>query len=323
MPEEALPNTTANNDQERTSAADDLARTMSFEAKYGSGTDRALVFGGGGLYFIAWQIAYIGGLAKRGVNLGNAELIVGTSAGSVVAGIVGGGHLKRFAVQLNLLAKVPALISAMAPAGDLHPSQLHATQLFRAATDARPDTIREIGRAALAAQAAPAAKIQRSLATVMAAKKWPESLRITTVDCYTGERLIISGEHGVPLTRAAAASSSVPGLFAPQPINDRRCMDGGVSGSGLHCDVVAGTKRALVISLAANVTSNESMMTIAANSGEVELASLAGAGTEAIMRGPQSFKLEELMSADAVPKALAQGEAQAEADATELSVFWN
>ena len=34
--------------------------------------------------------------------------------------------------------------------------------------------------------------------------------------------------------RAAAASSTVPGLFAPQPIADRKCIDGGVSGSAAH-----------------------------------------------------------------------------------------
>ena len=38
-------------------------------------------------------------------------------------------------------------------------------------------------------------------------------------------------------------------LSQPQLIQDRRCMDGGVSGSGTHCDRLAGSTRALVISL--------------------------------------------------------------------------
>ena len=42
------------------------------------------------------------------------------------------------------------------------------------------------------------------------------------------------------LSRAVAASSAVPGIFAPQAIGDRRCMDGGVSGPGTHLDLLAG-----------------------------------------------------------------------------------
>ena len=41
------------------------------------------------------------------------------------------------------------------------------------------------------------------------------------VDTYSGERCVVTGRAGVPLDRAVAASSAVPGLFAPQPIVDR------------------------------------------------------------------------------------------------------
>ena len=52
------------------------------------------------------------------------------------------------------------------------------------------------------------------------------------------------------MAHAAAASSSVPGIFSPQPILDRRCMDGGVSGSGINSDVVAGAERVVILALA-------------------------------------------------------------------------
>ena len=42
------------------------------------------------------------------------------------------------------------------------------------------------------------------------------------------------------VARAAAASSSVPVIFSPQPLHDRRAMDGGVSGTGIHADLAAG-----------------------------------------------------------------------------------
>src|SRR4051794_34362424 len=46
--------------------------------------DRALVLSGGGSLGIAWQSGLTLGLAEQGVDLGDADLIVGTSAGSVV-----------------------------------------------------------------------------------------------------------------------------------------------------------------------------------------------------------------------------------------------
>src|SRR6266511_1931685 len=47
-------------------------------------TRRALVFGGGGITGIAWEWGILAGLAERGVKLTEADLVVGTSAGSVV-----------------------------------------------------------------------------------------------------------------------------------------------------------------------------------------------------------------------------------------------
>src|SRR5258708_25357181 len=45
---------------------------------------RALVLGGGGPVGIGWEAGLLAGLADAGVALGDADLVVGTSAGSVV-----------------------------------------------------------------------------------------------------------------------------------------------------------------------------------------------------------------------------------------------
>ena len=56
-----------------------------------SGTDgarghrlRALVLGGGGPVGRAWEIGLTHGFAGQGIDLGTADLIIGTSAGAVV-----------------------------------------------------------------------------------------------------------------------------------------------------------------------------------------------------------------------------------------------
>src|SRR4051812_30941632 len=45
---------------------------------------QALVLGGGGVTGIAWELGILKGLADAGVDLTHADVVVGTSAGSVV-----------------------------------------------------------------------------------------------------------------------------------------------------------------------------------------------------------------------------------------------
>lgn len=305
-------------------ASEALAKPISFDARYGAGKKRTLVLGGGGVFFVAWQVAYLNGLMKRGVLLDQSEITVGTSAGSVVASILSNGSLKRFGKQVDWIARVPALVGLLAPASNFHPSQERAIALFRDADNARPETIREIGHAALAAHAPTAAEMRRSTGFAIAARGWPSAaLNVCTVDCFTGERLVVTSAAGVGAIRAAAASSAVPGIFSPQPILDRYCMDGGVSGSGTHCDLVAGAERALVISLGAALKQEVATMTIQPGNLTSEVAKLHEAGTKAFARGPNKVDMTKLMDPKAVPEALALGEEQAATDATELASFWN
>lgn len=51
----------------------------------------ALVLGGGGITGIAWEIGILAGVARAGVDLTDAEVVVGTSAGSVVGAQVTNG----------------------------------------------------------------------------------------------------------------------------------------------------------------------------------------------------------------------------------------
>lgn len=300
-----------------------LARPISFEARHGAGHDRALVLGGGGLWFVAWQVAYLHGLTRRGVAVDEADLIVGTSAGSLVAAIVSAGRLHRVAGEVEFLARVPALLGVLSGESALKPSQQRALELFGGATDAEPDTIRHIGHAALAAQAPPPDRLRRSVAAVLAIRRWPAALHTTAVDAYTGERLVVTADSGISVARAAAASSSVPGLFSPQPLHDRRAMDGGVSGTGTHCDLAAGAGRALVVSLGAHAPATDSGMTNAPGSRDRELQALTESDTPSLLRGPTSFDLDALMDPKQVAAALAAGTAQATEDAPVLAEFWS
>jgi predicted acylesterase/phospholipase RssA len=66
----------------------------------------------------------------------------------------------------------------------------------------------------------------------------------SSVDCYTGERLIVSQaaarKNGIPLVHGEAASSSLPGTIGPTLLGQRYGMDGGICSNAAHVDVVGG-----------------------------------------------------------------------------------
>jgi NTE family protein len=301
---------------------DGIARLISFDSRYGEGVDRALVLGGGGVVFVAWLTAYLGELERRGVAVGAADRVVGTSAGSVLATVIAAGRLDRFGKLIRIVEQRPDLIGRLAPAAKLTASQLRAVELFRDAADAAPDVVRAIGAAALAARTPGVNRLPSSVVLMTQTWRWPtRSLMVSAVDAYTGERLVLHRDAGVPLPRAVAASASVPGLFAPQPISDRRAIDGGVSGTGIHTDLVAGARRALVFPIVADVP--EGHMTMTPGGIAREIAALRASGTEVEVRHSRLPLTTNLMDPAEVPAALALGARQAAEDAAELAPFWN
>ena len=123
------------------------------------------------------------------------------------------------------------------------------------------------------------------------------------------------------MLRAVAASSAVPGLFAPQPIGDRRCMDGGVCGSGTHLDLLAGTRSVVVLALTDGAGITQGMMTSAPGSTEAEIEALKASGSSLLLRTPEAVDVTTLMDPAAVPQAIEMGRRQAAADAAELREF--
>ena len=97
----------------------ELALPRDFGAAYGRDVDRGLCLGGGGLYFVAWQVGYLQTLANLGIRFDDADRVVGTSAGSMVATALTGGKLKRCHAEVSLLAKVP--VPGLGPGPGLHP----------------------------------------------------------------------------------------------------------------------------------------------------------------------------------------------------------
>jgi len=205
----------------------------------------ALVLGGGGITGIAWEIGILAGLAEAGVDLSGADLVVGTSAGSVVGAQLAGGTdlTELYARQLQP--------STGEPVGRL--SRAAIAQLGWAMLRTRGNHAafrRRTGTLALAAEKAGLTPTEQERLDVfggLVGAEWPErQLVVTAVDAESGKFRPFDRDSGVPLVHAVAASCAVPGVYPPVTIDGRRYVDGGMR-SAANADLAQGYDRVVVL----------------------------------------------------------------------------
>jgi len=235
---------------------------------------RALVLGAGGPVGGAWEYGLIMGLAEGGVDVRQADLIIGTSSGSVVGARVAAGQDIGRAVREGL---VDASGRVDPPVGgfDLEVSG----EIFRrwlaggATTD---DGRREIGALALRARTSPEESWIETFDVGVEA--WPEvELRIPAVDAETGERVVFDRSSGAALRHVIAGSCAVPGFFPPVSALGRRWIDGGLA-SGTNADLAAVVDPQFVIVVAPTWEGTSGFGGLAKRNLTHELATLEEAG---------------------------------------------
>jgi NTE family protein len=112
------------------------------------------------------------------------------------------------------------------------------------------EVARQIGERALRASQKTAEDWVELLRGRLGNIEWPAGdVRMTTVDCATGERRVWKAGDGVDVVRVVSASSAVPGLIPPIDIGTGNYMDGGVW-SLLNSDLIKGTGVEHVLMLA-------------------------------------------------------------------------
>lgn len=235
---------------------------------------RALVLGGGGIVGIAWETAVLKGMRDAGLDPAAADLIAGTSAGSIVGAQLAAGRSldELYAVQL---APSDGVIEAR-----MQPDLAALGAIFfkwSTAPAMTPELCAEIGAMALAAPTVPEDEWIGSIAHALGGTAWPERrLVVTAVDVESGAFATWDRDSGAPLDRAVASSCTVPGLFPPVSINGRRYMDGGVR-SGTSADLAAGSDSVIVI--APIGASAEGIGAIARRQLDAEIEGLRAAGS--------------------------------------------
>jgi NTE family protein len=219
----------------------------------GDGDRRALVLGGGGSAGNAWLIGVIAGLIDAGLDVADADLIIGTSAGSTAAAQI------TSATPTELLAAILGAVpqprtgpvesdGGNVPIMPVADHMERTSRIIGAAEDAG-DMRRRMGAAALemdtASDGAGQTRWRATVAARLPSQQWPQRpVFITAVDARTGEPAVFDRHSGVDLVDAVAASCASSFTYS---IGDNRYIDGGYRRNE-NADLAAGYARVLVLS---------------------------------------------------------------------------
>lgn len=217
-------------------------------------TRRGLVLGGGGVLGVAWMVGALQGLQdETGLDPRNFDVLLGTSAGSILVALLGAGvsasdlvaHQRGERLETGPLAGFD-FDYENASRGDravhLRPGigsrelLLHnARHLYHLPATAVLSALLPEGWGNLGAVG--------TLISHVSPNGWPARAGVTIValDYETGERVVF-GRAGSPVATmpdAVMASCSIPGWYHPVKIGDHRYIDGG-AWSSTNLDLLAG-----------------------------------------------------------------------------------
>jgi NTE family protein len=206
---------------------------------------RAVVLGGGGQTGFGWQWGIVTGLWEAGIRLADADLVIGTSAGSMVA-----AHLTCGVPPGELMATVSAPHEPFHPLMALKQDPF-VTELIRMVRAGyTQDEIRaDFGRLTEGFDGGPEDQMRAIAEHYLPDDKWPEQrMLIPAIDVATGELRTFDRDSEASLVDAVSASCAIPCVWNPVTIGDRRYMDA-VIRSPINADLAAGYDRVVVIAV--------------------------------------------------------------------------
>jgi NTE family protein len=208
--------------------------------------ESVVVLGGGGIWGVAWMSGVFMGLAERGIDLTRARAFIGTSAGAIVGSQAahGAAPAELFARQIQSAPQPPQ--PSPQNSGLAHLMALIQRQWE--SPKARTQAIAELARNTASDRAweSPAEIAQR---LGVPANEWPaRSLSITAIDTATCELCVFHAQSGIGLIEAVMASTAVPGVWPPVPLNGRLYMDGGLWRNGENAHLARGERCVLIVS---------------------------------------------------------------------------
>lgn len=222
----------------------------------GRRTTRGLVLGGGGVLGGAWMVGALAALQDvHGFDVRDSDVIVGTSAGSIIGALLGAGvsvdqmvdHQRGLPIVDGPLAGYSFdYEKATGGSRPKRPNLLgpgSARMIVKSIGNARKMPPTAVLSGFLPSGKGSLARVGHLIDAITPMDEWSPhpNYRAVTMDYETGRRVAFGqpGAPVAPLAQAVMASCSIPGWFEPVEIDGRCYVDGG-TWSATNADLVSG-----------------------------------------------------------------------------------
>jgi len=285
--------------------------------------NRALVLGGGGSTGNAWLVGAIAGLESAGLDVRQAELTVGTSAGATAAAQLAGSsaeELYEAAIQTPAGAQ-----PQRKPSGGRTAEHLARIQRIIDSCSDIQQLHRALSAEALELPGARDLEFSTRWRGIVEARipgaQWPEhrQIMLAAVDATAGEPAVFGNNSAVALVDAVAASCS---SSLPYWIGGRAYIDGGYRRNE-NADLASGYARVLVLSpLGGRSLHSESWGTALA--AQVKRLRADGSQVQVLLpdEKAQPYMGSKAMDLSLRPAAAREGYRQGRQAAAGLAQFW-
>ncbi len=285
---------------------------------------RALVLGGGGQVGRAWLAGLASKLIQDGVQLQTADLIIGTSAGSIV-----GAQIALGILDFENPPTPPTIYV------DTNSKSSNAFfQLYPLMAEAIKSPTPEIPRQTLGGLALEAETMNEEQAiqrvSFLTGQPWAQNFKATAVSVTTGKSVVWDKASNIPLEKAIASSCALPGAFPPTTIRNDRYMDGGAR-SMLNADLATGYDSVIVVScfsleIPANNTNKELEIINTGLQSEIDNLRKTGANVKFISPSHDFLQLTkqgaDMLNLSLMPEAWEIGRIQATNERDDINSIW-
>jgi NTE family protein len=218
-----------------------------------------VVFGGGGVWGVAWMTGLVKGLAELGLDITTASAFIGTSAGSVVSAQLGSGIPidDLFDRQVNPdsqrfeRAPLPGSLDGL-------------TAILTTSWNDQQERLRALCNLADGADTISADQRRDDITHRLGIESelWPDKpLSITAINIETLNLEVFNSSGGVSLVDAVCASCAVPGVWPPAVVAGRRYIDGGVWRTAENAHLAAGSSVVLILAPLGRIAGGSSQLT--------------------------------------------------------------
>jgi NTE family protein len=257
-----------------------------------------VIFGGGGVWGVAWMTGLVKGLADLGLDITTASAFVGTSAGSVVSTQLGSGipiddlfeRQTNPARQRFERAPLPGSLDGL-------------TAILTASWNDQQERLGALCNLADGADTIDACQRRDDITHRLGIEsdQWPDKpLSITAINIETLNLEVFNSSSGVSLVDAVCASCAVPGVWPPAVIAGQRYIDGGVWRTAENAHLATGSSVVLILAPLGGIAGGSSQLT-------ADIERLEGQGAKVAVLAADAESLPTMMPGPLDPSTRAPG----------------